>query len=87
MSTPNLTLRHQVIRIYKELLYLSRDYPEGYDWARARLHKAFTSQAHLQDEEAIKNGIKRAEFVKKEIEALYYLKRYRALRQRYDPIQ
>lgn len=48
-----------------ELLYLSRDYPEGYDWARLRLHKAFSSQAHLQDEEAIKNGIKRAEFVKK----------------------
>jgi hypothetical protein len=48
-----------------ELLYLSRDYPEGYDWARSRLHKAFSSQAHLQDEEAIKNGIKRAEFVKK----------------------
>jgi hypothetical protein len=48
-----------------ELLYLSRDYPEGYDWARSRLHKAFSSQAHLRDEEAIKNGIKRAEFVKK----------------------
>lgn len=48
-----------------ELLYLSRDYPEGYDWARSRLHKAFLSQAHLQDEEAIKAGIKRAEFVKK----------------------
>ncbi|KAF2629927.1 LYR motif-containing protein 5A [Macroventuria anomochaeta] len=87
MSTTNLPLRHQVIRIYKELLYLSRDYPQGYDWARSRLHKAFSSQAHLKDEEAIRNGIKRAEFVRKEIEALYYLKRYRALRQRYDPIK
>ncbi|KAF1362571.1 LYR motif-containing protein 5A [Lizonia empirigonia] len=87
MSAAPPSLRHQVIRVYKELLYLSRDYPQGYDWARARLHKAFSSQQHLTDEEAIRTGIKRAEFVKKEIEALYYLKRYRALRQRYDPIQ
>ncbi|KAL1595586.1 hypothetical protein SLS59_008224 [Nothophoma quercina] len=70
MAATNPALRRQVIGIYKELLYLSRDYPQGYDWARSRLHKAFSSQAHLQDEDAIKNGIKRAEFVKKEIEAL-----------------
>jgi hypothetical protein len=70
-----------------ELLYLSRDYPQGYTWARTRLHSAFSSQAHLTDVEAIEKGIKRAEFVKKEVEALYYLKRYRALRQRYDPIK
>jgi len=42
------------------------------------------ANAHLRDESEIKNGIARAEFVKKEIEALYYLKRYRALRKRYD---
>lgn len=84
MSTPNPTLRHQVIRIYKELLYLGRDYPQGYDFYRTRLHKAFASQRNLDDEEKIRQGIKRAEFVKKEIEALYYLKRYRTLRQRYD---
>jgi len=38
----------------------------------------------LRDEGEIRKGVERAEFVKKEIEALYYLKRYRALRQRYD---
>lgn len=65
MSAPNPTLRHQVIRIYKELLFLGRDYPLGYDYFRPRLHKAFASQAGLRDEEAIKNGIQRAEFVKK----------------------
>lgn len=48
-----------------DLLYLVRDYPLGYDYARPRLHKAFMSQAGLKDEEQIKNGIKRAEFVKK----------------------
>lgn len=48
-----------------DLLYLVRDYPLGYDYARPRLHKAFASQAGLTDEEKIKQGIKRAEFVKK----------------------
>lgn len=106
-----------------ELLYMGREYPQGYDYYRTRLHKAFSSQKNLTDEAKIMDGIKRAEFVKKgkfnsiyyvvnikltsftEIEALYvapkdyakrgiiidnhryYLKRYRAMRQRYDPIK
>ena len=48
-----------------ELLNLGRAYPLGYDYFRNRLHKAFSSQAHLNDEEQIKKGIARAEFVKK----------------------
>ncbi|KAI9817816.1 MAG: hypothetical protein M1827_000935 [Pycnora praestabilis] len=59
------TLRHQVIRIYKELLYLGREYPLGYEYFRPRLHKAFTSQAGLEDEQQIQIGIERAEYVKK----------------------
>ncbi|KAL2074192.1 hypothetical protein VTL71DRAFT_7970 [Oculimacula yallundae] len=84
MSTQNPALRREVITIYKELLNLGRAYPLGFDYFRPKLHKAFISNASLTDEEEIRQGIKRAEFVKKEIEALYYLKRYRALRQRYD---
>ncbi|KAK8096631.1 LYR motif-containing protein 5A [Apiospora kogelbergensis] len=70
MSAPNLALRKEVIAIYKELLYLGREYPQGYDWFRPRLHRAFMASADLRDEEAIRKGIARAEFVKKEIEAL-----------------
>ncbi|KAH7401519.1 LYR motif-containing protein 5A [Pyrenochaeta sp. MPI-SDFR-AT-0127] len=83
MASTNPVLRQQVVRIYKDLLFMGREYPLGYDYFRTRLHKAFASQRSLTDEEQIKSGIQRAEFVKKEIEALYYLKRYRALRQRY----
>ncbi|EEQ88187.2 NADH-ubiquinone oxidoreductase complex 1/LYR family protein [Blastomyces dermatitidis ER-3] len=82
MTPPHL--RHQVIRIYKELLFLGREYPLGYQFFRERLHRAFASQAHITDEGKIIDGIRRAEFVKKEIEALYYLRRYRALKNRYD---
>ncbi|PNS21360.1 hypothetical protein CAC42_1139 [Sphaceloma murrayae] len=63
-------LRHDVRRIYKELLYLGRDYPRGFDYFRPRLHKAFAGQASLTDENDIRQGIARAEFVKKEIEAM-----------------
>jgi hypothetical protein len=44
---------------------MGREYPLGYDYYRTRLHKAFASQRHLTDEEQIKKGIARAEFVKK----------------------
>ena len=67
-------------------MYLGRDYPLGYKYFRPRLHAAFMSQAYLRDELAIRRGIERAEFVKKEIEALYRLKKYRAMRQRYDSL-
>jgi hypothetical protein len=66
-----------------ELLEMGKSYPLGYDYFRPRVHKAFMSQAHLKDEQDIRKGIERAEYVKKEIEALYYLKKYRSLRKSY----
>lgn len=48
-----------------ELLYLGRDYPQGYDFFRPRLHKAFMGNAGLRDEQKIKEGIARADFVRK----------------------
>ena len=48
-----------------ELLNIGRQYPLGYSHFQSRLHKAFASQAHLQDEDMIKKGIERAEYVKK----------------------
>ncbi|KAF7913332.1 hypothetical protein EAE99_010722 [Botrytis elliptica] len=77
------SLRREVIGIYKELLNLGRSYPLGYTYFRNRLHRAFMSNSHLTTAAEIRAGIERAAFVRKEIEALYYLKRYRALRQRY----
>ncbi|TKA74671.1 hypothetical protein B0A49_05665, partial [Cryomyces minteri] len=81
MAASNPTLRYQVIRIYKgmstplstksaaneqtELLYLGREYPLGYDYFQPRLRKAFASQAGITDDEQIKKGIERAEYVKK----------------------
>ncbi|KAG9242450.1 complex 1 protein [Calycina marina] len=63
-------LRREVISIYKELLNLGKEYPLGFSYFRPRLHAAFSKNAALSDENEIRKGIKRAEFVKKEIEAL-----------------
>jgi hypothetical protein len=63
---------------------MGRHYPLGYEYFRPRLHKAFMSKAHLQDEQEIRDGIRRAEYVKKEIEALYFLKKYRSLKKSYS---
>ena len=49
-----------------ELLNLGKDYPQGgLSYVRPRLHRAFMANAHLRDEEAIRRGVARAEFVKK----------------------
>lgn len=60
-----------------ELLFMGREYPQGYDYFRTRLHKAFASQKDLTDEEKIKKGIQRAEFVKKGKLPLLILRRRR----------
>ncbi|KAG6010336.1 hypothetical protein E4U21_006900 [Claviceps maximensis] len=70
MSTTNPELRKQVIAIYKELLYLGREYPLGYKYFQPRLHQAFMSHAAERDENKIRAGIAQAEYVKKEVEAL-----------------
>jgi hypothetical protein len=44
---------------------MGREYPQGYDYFRTRLRKAFASQKNLTDEAKIKQGIERAEYVKK----------------------
>lgn len=57
--------RYEVFRIYKELLFLGREYPLGYDYFRPRLQKAFKAKKHLENEDEIKKSIEQAEYVKK----------------------
>ncbi|XP_029379816.1 LYR motif-containing protein 5B [Echeneis naucrates] len=76
-------LRSEVIRLYKNLLYLGREYPKGGDYVRDRLRAAFTKNKWVQDPEQIKQMIARGEFLAKELEALYYLRKYRAMKKRY----
>ncbi|KAG6458301.1 hypothetical protein O3G_MSEX010778 [Manduca sexta] len=80
MSQPQ---RKAVLNLYKTLLFLGRDWPQGYDLFRKRLHKVFSKNSEETDPNKIKIMIKHGEFVIKEIEALYKLKKYRAMKRRY----
>ncbi|XP_054876129.1 LYR motif-containing protein 5B isoform X1 [Poeciliopsis prolifica] len=87
-------LRSEVVRLYKhvgfsssllinQLLYLGREYPKGSDYFRDRLRAAFTKNKSVQDPEQIKAMVARGEYVARELEALYYLRKYRAMKKRY----
>ncbi|XP_078530235.1 electron transfer flavoprotein regulatory factor 1 [Lissotriton helveticus] len=77
------SLRGDVIKLYKNLLYLGREYPKGADYFRDRLKKVFIKNKDVKEPEKIKELIARGEYVIKELEALYYLRKYRAMKQRY----
>uniref|UniRef100_A0A3P8QWM4 LYR motif containing 5b n=1 Tax=Astatotilapia calliptera TaxID=8154 RepID=A0A3P8QWM4_ASTCA len=65
------------------LLYLGREYPKGGDYFRDRLRAAFARNKAVEDPEQIKALIARGEYVARELEALYYLRKYRAMKKRY----
>ncbi|KAF1799805.1 hypothetical protein V8B55DRAFT_1156571 [Mucor lusitanicus] len=81
-------LRPQVIALYKQLVYLGREYPAGYtDFFRPKLKAAFLKKRELTDEQEILKSIKFGEYIIKELEMMYYLRKYRTLRKRYNENQ
>ncbi|KAH8552620.1 LYR motif-containing protein 5 [Umbelopsis sp. PMI_123] len=84
MFIPNQQLRSEVIALYKQLVYLGRDYPAGYtNFFRPKLKAAFMKKRDLVDESEIRKSIAFGDYIVKELEAMYYLKKYRTLRARY----
>ncbi len=55
----------------------------GYKYFRDRCYKAFDKNRNETDPQKIEEMIKKGEYVIKEIEALYMLKKYRTLKRRY----
>lgn len=97
MTAP-LALRFQARQLYKEvgrfessipfrahplpqLLYLAKNYPGKP--IEKKLHTCF-SQFIGGDEAKVLDGIKKAEYIKKELEMLYYIKKYRAMKSAYS---
>lgn len=65
------------------MLHLGKDWPQGFDMFRTRLHRAFIKNKDETDPDKIEKMIKHGDFVVKEIETLYMLKKYRTLKRRY----
>ncbi|KAM9313373.1 electron transfer flavoprotein regulatory factor 1 [Gastrophryne carolinensis] len=76
-------LRGEVVKLYKNLLYLGREYPGGEAFFRERLKRSFMKHREERDPEKIRQLLGRGQFVMKELEALYFLRKYRAMKQRY----
>lgn len=69
-----------------QLLFYGKDWPGegGYNEFRSKCKAAFLKNSHVTEEEEINKLIARGEFVVREIDALYKLKKYRTIRRRYE---
>ena len=68
---------------FAQILYLARDWPDGYAALRDRAKRAFLINRQETDPRKIEQLIERAKYVAKEVEALYMLKKYRTMKRRY----
>ncbi|KAK2146362.1 hypothetical protein LSH36_614g02021 [Paralvinella palmiformis] len=59
------------------------EYPKGAEYFRTKLKLAFMKNRDVKDPEQIQQLLARGEFVIKELEALYMLRKYRTLKRRY----
>lgn len=66
-----------------QLQYLGREYPGGAEKFRQKCHDVFVRNRNETDPAKIATMIKQGEFVVKELEALYSLRKYRAMKRRY----
>jgi hypothetical protein len=62
---------------------MGNDYPKGSLWFHQRLKNAFARNKDIEDEQKIRELIKRGQYVVKELESLYQLRKYRAMKSRY----
>jgi len=83
MTTRVTKYRSEVIQLYKTLYYLGKEYPNGSLWFHDRLKKAFSKNITETDEQTIRELIDRGNYVVKEVEQLYKLRKYRAMKLRY----
>lgn len=71
----------EVRQLFKQLLYMGKDYPVelgGYDKFSKVLKKKFRTTP-TADDQALEKG----QYIIKELEALYFLRRYRHLKRVY----
>lgn len=83
MSYLTNMFRRRVLYLYKELLYMGKDYPEGYDAFRRKLHGAFRKKSQLDTPGDIEDALDFGEYMKRELITLYSLRTYRSVKRNY----
>ena len=79
----NSATRPKVVQLYKQLIYLGRQYPKDPEVMTSKIHNAFMKNATERDPQKIEELVEKGNYIVKELEALYYLKKYRTLKRRY----
>ena len=79
----NPATKTRVVQLYKQLIYLGRQYPKDPEVMTAKIHNVFMKNSGETDTDKIEDLINKGNYIVKELEALYYLKKYRTLKQRY----
>lgn len=79
-NTELKSLRSEVFDLYKNLIYLSREWPTD---LRPQIKSAFIKNKDKTDVNEIRELIGRGEYVCREIIATYNLRKYRTMRRRY----
>lgn len=70
-------------RLYKQLLWVGRTYPAGWDSIREKVKAPFFQNRDVTDPEQLQKLYDRGYFVVKELDALRFLHKYRAMKNRY----
>ena len=73
----------RVLELYKRMLWLGQDWHQGQAHFTKSLSNAFRKNKYETSAEKIEKLIFHAEFVEKEVLALYQLKKYRSMKNRY----
>lgn len=79
-SDKRQNLRKEVIDLYKNLIYLSREWPTD---LRPQIRRGFVKNKDVQDPDEIRKLLARGEYISREITATYHLRKYRAMKRRY----
>lgn len=66
---------------------MGRDYPQGSAYFRERLKAAFIKNKDVSDPEKIRKLVAKGDFVIKELEAMHFLRKYRAMKKSYYDIE
>lgn len=71
--------------MYRTLLYMGKEYPAqsgGYQTFQKKLKLAFVNTP-ISNEQELKLALEKGEYIVKELEALYFLTRYRDMKRKY----
>ena len=78
-----MPLDARVRNLYKRILTVGLDYPQGLDHVRQRAKREFRSRAHVQGEE-LARAVNYGRYMVSEMVGVIQLKKYRAMKQRYE---